>query len=228
MADAVREPEGHVAEGDTRRNIMLILLERGPVTASDIADQLRLSTAGVRRHLDNLVEDDLVEAAKPRQNPYEPKTRGRPAKTFRLTDRGRSIFGHEYDTLAAAALTSLREYGGDDAVRDFARKRIAEIVEGITPANGGAQSIRDTARSLVEAFSRHGYATTAEAAGQGMQICQHHCPISTVAARFPELCEAEHAAVSALLGTHTQPLATIADGHGICTTNIPLTPINNS
>lgn len=221
-----REAPG--AEGDTRRNIMLILLEQAPVTASEIAEQLQLSTAGVRRHLDNLAEDGLIEATKARQNPYEPKTRGRPAKSYRLTPQGRSIFGHEYDTLAASALAILREFGGDEAVREFARRRIATIVQEITPADVSEQSIRDTAKSLVDAFSKHGYAATVDAVGNGLQICQHHCPISNVATEFPELCEAEHAAVSELLGQHTQPLATIADGHGICTTNIPLTPIKHT
>lgn len=228
MGDVAKGNDAHTGDGDTRRKILLILLERAPVIASDIAEQLQLSTVGVRRHLDNLVEENLVEAANPRQNPYEPKMRGRPAKTYRLTDKGRSIFGHEYDSLAVAALATLREVGGDGAVRQFARKRIETIVEGITPADVTDQSIEDTAKSLVEAFSRHGYAATVDATRNGLQLCQHHCPISTVATEFPELCEAEHQAVSKLLGQHTQPLATIADGHGICTTNIPLTPIKHS
>ncbi|ALC05972.1 transcriptional regulator [Corynebacterium deserti GIMN1.010] len=228
MENSAKQNDVYAADGDTRRKILLILLERAPVIASDIAEQLQLSTAGVRRHLDNLVEDHLAEAVSPRQNPYEPKMRGRPAKTYRLTDKGRSIFGHGYDSLAVAALTTLREVGGDDAVRTFAKKRIHDIVEGVAPANTSEKSIEDTAKSLVEAFSNHGYAATVDAVGNGLQICQHHCPISTVAAEFPELCEAEHQAVSKLLGQHTQPLATIADGHGICTTNIPLTPIKHS
>lgn len=228
MSEVKQNNEAYSADGDTRRKILLILLEHAPVIASDIAEQLRLSTAGVRRHLDNLVEEGLAEAADPRQNPYEPKMRGRPAKTYRLTDKGRSIFGHEYDSLAVSALTTLREIGGEEAVRKFAQKRIEAIVQGVVPADVSDQSIEDTAKSLVEAFGRHGYAATVEATRNGLQICQHHCPISTVATEFPELCEAEHQAVSELLGQHTQPLATIADGHGICTTNIPLTPIKHS
>lgn len=215
-------------EGDTRRHIMLILLRRAPLTTADIADQLQLSTAGVRRHLDNLVEEGLIEATKPRFTHTEQKTRGRPAKSFRLTTKGRSLFGHEYDTLATSALDALRDIGGEAAVREFARRRIATIVEGITPADVTENSIEHTAQALVEAFSKHGYAATVDSAGAGLQICQHHCPISNVATEFPELCEAEHRAVSELLGQHTQPLATIADGHGICTTNIPLTPITHT
>ena len=55
----------------------------------------------------------------------------------------------------------------------------------------------------------------------GEEVCQHHCPIAHVASEFPELCEAETAAFSEILGTHVQRLATIAHGDGVCTTFIP-------
>ncbi|MDO5077460.1 metalloregulator ArsR/SmtB family transcription factor [Corynebacterium sp.] len=214
------------AEGDTRRQIMFSLLERGPESASDLAEQLGLSAAGVRRHLDILVEEGLAEVAPARGN--QQRGRGRPAKAFRLTDQGRAQFGHGYDALATLALEALRETGGDDAVREFARKRISAIVEGIAPAAVTEASIEDTARALVEAFAAHGYAATVHSAAGGVQICQHHCPIAHVASEFPELCEAEHQVIAELLGQHVQPLASIPSGHGICTTNIPLTPIQHT
>ena len=213
-------------EGDTRRQIMLSLLEHGPESASDLGDQLGLSAAGVRRHLDILVEEGIAEVAPTRGN--QQRGRGRPAKSFRLTDKGRAQFGHGYDALATLALEALRETGGDSAVREFARKRISAIVEGISPAEVSEESIQATARALVEAFAAHGYAATVHRAAGGVQICQHHCPISHVASAFPELCEAEHQVIAELLGQHVQPLATIPGGHGICTTNIPLTPIQHS
>jgi predicted ArsR family transcriptional regulator len=45
-----------------------------------------------------------------------------------------------------------------------------------------------------------------------------------VAAEFPQLCEAETAVISRLVGTHVQRLATIAHGDGVCTTHIPAQP----
>lgn len=213
-------------EGRTRSDILVTLLHHGPSSASFLGEHLGLAAAGVRRHLDILLGEGLIEVSSARNTSQ--RGRGRPAKSFALTDAGRSHFGHDYDTLAALALTALRETGGDDAVREFARKRIENIVGGIQPAGTDEESIKETAAALVEAFSRSGYAASASEAGTGVQICQHHCPISHVASEFPELCEAEHRAISELLGSHVQPLATIVDGHGICTTNIPLTPIKRT
>ena len=223
-------PETRTVEGDTRRQIMLMLLKLAPVTASDLADRLDMSAAGVRRHLDILVAEGLAETLDRRLRSTggtsQPRAqRGRPAKAFRLTDHGRSQFGHSYDQLATDALDLLRETGGAEAVRRLATSRISRIVAGVTPAGEDEASIQQTAGELADAFDRAGYAATVTRAGNGIQICHHHCPVAHVAAEHPELCEAEHAMISDLVGVHVQPLASIRGGHGICTTNIPLTPI---
>lgn len=209
-------------DGDTRRRIMLALLEYNPASAGVIAEDLGLSAAGVRRHLDILVDEGLAETAPAPSS--GPRGRGRPAKSFRLTAAGREQFGHGYDALATAALEALRDAGGDAAVTAFAERRVAEILSGVTPVSEGADR-EDVVRAVAEAFRRHGYAATVNETAGNIQICHHHCPISHVAHDFPQLCAAEHEALSNLLGQHIQPLATIADGNGICTTNIPIRPI---
>ncbi|MGZ4553746.1 MAG: helix-turn-helix transcriptional regulator, partial [Mycobacteriaceae bacterium] len=75
---------------------------------------------------------------------------------------------------------------------------------------------------VAEALSSAGYAATVSTLPSGTQLCQHHCPVHSVAAEFPQMCEAETEALSRLLGTHVQRLATIAHGDGVCTTHIPV------
>ncbi|MDO4609390.1 metalloregulator ArsR/SmtB family transcription factor [Corynebacterium sp.] len=210
------------ADGDTRRRILLALLEANPASASEIAADLGLSAAAVRRHLDILLDEGLAEEAP--AHGRRARGRGRPARSYRLTDAGRSRFGHGYDDLAAEALEALRDAGGEAAVEAFARRRAARILDGVG-AVGDDADLGEVLAEVVEAFRRHGYAATINETAGNVQICHHHCPISHVAEDFPELCVAEHAAVGTLLGQHTQRLATIADGNGVCTTNIPLTPI---
>ena len=210
-------------EGETRRLIMLTMLRAGTITATQLAHTLGLSAAGIRRHLDALIDDEyaeLVTMKKPSGG------RGRPAKAFRLTPQGRALFGHDYDSLAAQALTTLRETEGDEAVKAFARKRARDLVSDVDKRDD--DTIEHAAHALVDALSRNGYAATIASANQSLQICQHHCPIAEVAAQFPELCEAEHEVIAALLGQHVQLLASIANGNDVCTTNIPLTPDERS
>lgn len=206
-------------ERSTRNRVARSILDHGPSTVADLAGRLRLTQAAVRRHLDSLVADNVVEARE--QRVYGARARGRPAKVFALTDCGRDAFDQSYDSLAVEALQWIeRNAGGEAAVAAFARDRIEaqagayrEAVEAVEPER--------RAEALAKALTADGYAATARNAPVGEQLCQHHCPVAHVAEQYPQLCEAETEFFSRLLGTHVQRLATIAHGDGVCTTFIP-------
>jgi predicted ArsR family transcriptional regulator len=209
----------------TRQRVARSILDHGPSTAGELAARLGLTQPAVRRHLDALVAEGVVEPREKRV--YGARGRGRPAKVFALTDCGRDAFDHAYDELAVEALRWIeRGAGGGEpgaaAVLAFARAKAAAQAEQYRPLVERAAR-EDRTRALAEALSQHGYAATARAAptAAGQQLCQHHCPVAHAAERFPQLCEAETEAFSDLLGTHVQRLATIAHGDGVCTTFVP-------
>jgi predicted ArsR family transcriptional regulator len=219
-ADLLRP--GGSSDGHTRQTVVELLGEDGPLTASDIAERLGISPAGVRRHLDALLAAGEAETAQTDHGfGGGQRGRGRPAKWFQLTPAGRGKLRHAYDDLASAALRALRAAGGEGAVTAFAHDRIATITADIAPATG-ADDVPDTVEQIAAALTGAGYAANTREVGTGVQICQHHCPVAHVAAEFPELCEAETQRFTELLGTHVQRLATIANGDCACTTNIPL------
>jgi len=238
-------------DGRTRDRVSALLLEHGPQSATELAARLGVSPAAVRRHLDGLVAGGRVvelerspstqgasgDAAGERRRarrlpereaPGGRRGRGRPARRFTLTDTGRSAFPHAYDDLALTALRFVAEHGGPDAVRAVAEQQLAGLAQrcstavdiAVEQAGDGAAPV-DRAQVLATALTTEGYAATASAISSGGQLCQHHCPVAHVAAEFPQLCEAETAVISRLVGTHVQRLATIAHGDGICTTHIP-------
>ncbi|MFD8616906.1 helix-turn-helix transcriptional regulator [Streptomyces sp. NPDC059513] len=216
-------PQEELATGErsTRNRVARSILDHGPSTAADLAQRVGLTQAAVRRHLDALVSDAVVEARE--QRVYGARTRGRPAKVFALTDCGRDAFDQSYDKLAADALRFIAESGGDEAVAAFARARMAAMGEVYRAAVEAAEPSERT-EALARALSADGYAATARSAPgpqQGEQLCQHHCPVAHVAEQFPQLCEAETEFFSSLLGTHVQRLATLAHGDGVCTTYVP-------
>ncbi|MFI8432232.1 helix-turn-helix transcriptional regulator [Streptomyces sp. NPDC079020] len=216
-------PQEELATGErsTRNRVARSILDHGPSTAADLAKRVGLTQAAVRRHLDALVADDVVEPRE--QRVYGARTRGRPAKVFALTACGRDAFDQSYDKLAADALRWIAETSGDAAVLAFARARMAEQAEGYREAVEAAAP-EDRAEALAKALSADGYAAMARSAPgpqQGEQLCQHHCPVAHVAEQFPQLCEAETEFFSSLLGTHVQRLATLAHGDGVCTTFVP-------
>ena len=200
----------------TRDAIARSILENGPSTASTLSQRLALTPAGIRRHLDLLVADGVLEARDPRV--ASSRGRGRPSKVFVMTDAGRAQFEHSYDDLAVAALKFMASQSGDHLVSAFAQQRAADIERKATPHLAKRAKKID---ALATFLTEQGYAASVEKRGTGEEICQHHCPIAHVAAEYPQLCEAETQAFSRLLGTHVQRLATIAHGDGVCTTYIP-------
>ena len=205
----------------TRARVARLILEKGPITASALGERLGLTPAAIRRHLDHLTSEGMVEARDARP-PHGRRRRGRPARVFAITEAGRDAFVHAYDDLAAGALRFLARNAGPEAVGEFARSQVADLERRYKPLLDAAPA-EQRVRLLAEALSNDGYAASAgqaPAPGGGDQLCQHHCPVAHVAAEFPQLCEAEIEAFARLLGTPVRRLATIAHGDGVCTTHV--------
>lgn len=187
-----------------------------------LSERLGLTPAGIRRHLDVLVERGHLEAREPRT--YGARGRGRPAKVFALTDAGRDGFYAAYDELAVQVLEFLAATGGDQAIEKFAAARVADMESRYADALEDAPAGTSPAQVLADALSGDGFVASVQPSVAGEQLCQHHCPVAHVAERFPQLCEAETEAFARLVGGHVQRLATIAHGDGVCTTHIPHNP----
>ena len=209
------------SEDKTRDLVARAILENGPQSAGELSLRLRLTPAGIRRHLDRLIEIGVLEPREPRQVATSLRGRGRPSKVFVITDLGREKFEHSYDDLALSALRFLDTLTEPNLVEKFAESRANDIERRVAKATGGAPSRERKVAALAQFLSVEGYAAESKVTAAGIQLCQHHCPIAHVASEFPQLCEAETEAFSRVLGTHVQRLATIAHGDGICTTFIP-------
>ena len=224
---------GASAERGTRGQVARLILELGPATAATLGGRLGLTPAAIRRHLENLIADGMIEMRTARS--YGNRGRGRPAKVFVVTDAGRSAFEHTYDDLATSALRFIEQSGGPEAVAEFARRQVSELERRYATVLAGADAtLPARVQALAQALSADGYAAAAGPAptigpgnsgfaDNGAQICQHHCPVAHVAAEFPQLCEAETEAFGRLLDAPVRRLATIAHGDGICTTHVTCT-----
>lgn len=206
-------------------NVGRALLQAGAATAVDLATELGMTGAGIRKHLDSLLEAGLVEFSE--RAPYGPaalagpKGRGRPAKVFSLTPQGRKIFGESEESLALTTLKFLESFSGSQAIEAFA-EQIAKDFEERHESVTAFASPSERAMALVDALNADGYvATVSPGLGDSTQICQHNCPMGDVAAEYPIVCEAETEAFSRLTGVHVTRLATIASGAQICTTLVP-------
>ena len=201
------------------------LLEGGPATATRISEDLGLTPAAVRRHLDALESAGYLGVHD--RAPFGPRSdaprgRGRPAKVYALTAAGRDAFDQAYDDIAVEALRFMHEVDHGALLDSYAKQRVARSEERYrTALNGVSGDVATRARALAELLAADGYAAdVTEAPGGALQLCQHHCPMSHVASEFSEFCEAENAAIGRLLGVRSTRISTIASGADICTTHI--------
>ena len=214
------------------------LLDIGPSTTATLGEQLGLSPAAIRA---------TSTPCWPRGRSWSGSRDGgvragaaarRDCSPCRSADT-RPVRPPTTKARATQALRFLVEAAGEPAVREFAERRAREAGHRLDRAVAAADSAGSgysadsgdsgddpgqRASAVAEALSAAGYAETVSALPSGTQLCQHHCPVHSVAAQFPQMCEAETKALARLLGTHVQRLATIAHGDGVCTTHIPLMP----
>ena len=205
------------------RRVAQHLLEGGPQTAVGLAQALGMTATAARKHLDALEAAGLVQDFS--EAPYGPRSlsprgRGRPAKVFALTATGREIFEQPYDSIATEAVKFIEQQLGSEGVREFAQARFATIMSEVM---GDSDSV--SPEELAQRLTDAGFNASLRQApfGDGVQLCQNACPISHVAAEFPQFCEVETEAIAAAVGVHVTRLSTIASGSSLCTTHVPNT-----
>ncbi|MBJ2121563.1 helix-turn-helix domain-containing protein [Arthrobacter sp. MSA 4-2] len=231
-------PAGGDTDERTRDRVLSAVLERGPVSAAELGSGLGFTPAAVRRHLDALSRDGLIEV---KRGGSTATGAGRPARRYVLSQRGQSRLGNDYLDIARAALQQLGAAAGPDAVAEFARSRFAGMEERYRPLiEAAGPDLEARARALAEALSTDGFVGSARVVGPAgaarpaaggaaprgtllsVQLCQGHCPVQQLAADFPAFCDQETAAFSRLLGVDVRRLSTLASGGHVCTTHIPL------
>ncbi|MGM7667276.1 helix-turn-helix transcriptional regulator [Microbacterium sp. A93] len=226
------EPTGGPVDGQresTRDRVLQVVLNQGPVSAAHVGEELGLTAAAVRRHLDVLSAEGSVEVKLVSGN----RGAGRPSRRYVVSRAGQSRLGNGYLEVAVQALEQLSAAAGRDAVRTVARERFAAVEERYRAAIGITADLRERTNALAGVLDDEGFAASVRTVGQSAttsgrptlkaaQICQGHCPLQDLAADFPEFCEEETELFARLLGVDVRRLSTLPTGGHVCTTHVPL------
>ena len=103
--EAVAKPAAaREAEERTRDRVLGAVLEHGPVSAAELGERLGFTPAAVRRHLDALSTQGLIEVKRV-SNPSSGA--GRPARRYVLSAQGQAYLGNDYLDIATEALRQL-------------------------------------------------------------------------------------------------------------------------
>lgn len=194
----------------TRRRVLLLLRKRPGITVSDLASELGLSGMGVRRHLEALSEEGLVEAAT-----CPKKGVGRPPVGWRLSPAGMERFPRRYDVLALDLLEDLGPDEVDTVFRRRTDKQVAEYEAELDDAPSLAERVAAVARLRDQA----GYLAEWQENDDGtFLLTENNCAVHRVAERHSVVCSMELTLLRRVMGADVEVVrvAHTMNGDAVC------------
>jgi DeoR family suf operon transcriptional repressor len=196
----------------TRGEILVALKKSQTLTAKELAARFGVTTNALRRHLKELELEGVVRYRR------EVRGVGGPVFAYALTEAGEALFPRDYETALGELLELVRERHGEEGVVQLFRRRWDQLAEASKPALARLP-LDQRAQRLAELLTSLGYMAEAHDGGGGgalPTLTEHNCAIRLVAERFPEVCAAEEAFITELLGTAVTRQAHIAKGANCC------------
>lgn len=221
---SVRHHSGSEPDERTRDRVLSAVLEQGPVSAAQLGALIGLTPAAVRRHLDVLTREGLIEV---KLVSNAKSGAGRPARRYVVSRRGQTEIGDDYLEIARLALADIAALKGEEGIIEFADRRFAAMAAKYQPVVDAAGSdIAARSKALAGALNADRFVASSNSLNSGSamaaeQLCQGHCPIQELASTFPQFCDAETEVFSQLLGVDVRRLSTMASGGHVCTTHVP-------
>lgn len=182
----------------TRRELLVLLRSKPGSTVNELAAALSRSVVGVRRHLDRLAAEGLVEHAPPT---VTRTGAGRPPTGWRLSPAGRELFPRRYDSFALELLEDLADEAGPEALDAVLARRTDKLAAEYDAALGGATDTGDRLVRMAELRNRAGYVAECQPGPDGdALLVEHNCAIHRVAERHGVVCAMELVLFRKVLG----------------------------
>lgn len=155
-----------------------------------------MSAVGVRRHLDALAADKLVERV-----PAVRNGAGRPPSGWRLSSAGLELFPRRYDGFALELLEDLGEEVGPEVVDAVLARRTEKLVAQYEAALDGVSDPQDKVRVVATLRDQAGYLTQCQPGPDGeVLLVENNCAIHRVAERHSAVCSMELVLFRRVLG----------------------------
>ncbi|MDA1010163.1 MAG: winged helix-turn-helix transcriptional regulator [Chloroflexi bacterium] len=193
----------------TREDILALLRRHTSLTVEELAHELGLAGATVRRHLDVLLRDDLIAVAQVRGGP------GRPRHTFSLTEAGAGALPHHYVRMTQRLLGEIVALQQDETsgrtgkeIAGVVFDRMASrIASEYAPRVTGA-TLEERARSVVALIATEGLDFEVFVEDDGIHLLGRGCLCSRAddPSAPVQPCEHDQAMLSALIGGVVRPL----------------------
>ncbi len=192
----------------TRERILEFILQHREARVEDLAREFEISTAGIRRHVDNLRADGMVEMRSVKQST------GRPYYVYYPTEHALEQAATSYADLLQRMLVSL---GGNTDILGSVMTSVAEAVA--TRHRSEMTDEQDPELRIVqvtEVLRAEGILDSWHSSHDGFHLKNGVCPYRKVAEVSSLPCEADKKAIELLLGVDVEQIHRIVDGSPMC------------
>ena len=202
---------------ETRTSLLQRVVELGGATVAQLSDELDISNATVRRHLDRLEAEGLLHVEALRRGP------GRPSYLYRATDAGvRTVRDHTSE-LAERLLSEMSKLRVEQsAIAEALADQVADAHRSEVPSG----SLEQRVDAVVDALRPEGILDHWQRAEGELQLVNNACPYLGAATTSSCVCDADRLAIEKLLGVEVEQTSRLAKGDDGCVYIIPLSPIS--
>ena len=192
----------------TREAILSIMRRRDGVAVAELARELGLTGATVRRHLDVLLRDGFVSVTQVRGRT------GRPRYSFLLTETGAELFPHHYVRVTHRLLEEIVGLGVEEsegrdgaAIADLIFDKMADRLADEYGSRVAGETVEQRARSAVALLAEEGLDFELEADGAGVRLMGRGCPCRRFAdGRHPPACDHDRRLLERAIGASVTAL----------------------
>ncbi len=196
----------------TREQVLRLVRGHKEATVAQLAEALGLSQPAVRRHLDSLRADGLVEARLQRHGV------GRPTLLFSATERGEE--GRAYIHLLSRLVKRLEmdeeAAGSGKALLDRAFAGVAVEVAAEHEAEVRGRSLDQRVAEASRALEREGIVDRWQKLDGAYRMINGDCPYLRLAELSELPCRSDRESIELLVGASVEQTARIVDGSPIC------------
>jgi predicted ArsR family transcriptional regulator len=201
----------------TKDQVLRLLRARGGATVADLASALGVGQASVRRHLDHLRVEGLVDVRAERHGV------GRPAFLFYPTEEAEERAPAGYSRLLSRLYQGLRsldeqQVRGRDGAQLLvtAFEAAAERVAGEHRSEVAAESLEGRVAETSLALEPEGIIDGWEKHPDGYHLTNSACPYRHAALASAGPCELDRRTIELLVASPVQQVSRIADGKPSC------------
>jgi len=169
----------------THQRIIELLKTQGPLTAKTLAQELSVTTMGVRQHMLALEESGDVVFQD------EKAPRGRPTRFWTLTQKTNSHFADRHEELTVQLIDSVIAVFGDDGLEKLITNREESSMRSYRLALADRFGVQEKLEKLAEIRCDEGYMATVEQEGGFFWLLENHCPICAAATKCVNFCRSE-------------------------------------